>query len=97
MDFFEALRKGALNKTDLRWGFAINATIEALREMLVGEPILAEIQHGFDGIEKYTEIVIEEGAMGHLMIYVRHGTDGEEVYVLVVRADEPKQDSKEGS
>jgi len=96
MDFFEALRTRALLRA-IKEGHAVDATVKTLREMMVGEPILAEIQHGFDGIEKYTEIVVKEGAMGHLMIYVRHGTDGEEVYVLVVRADEPKQDSKESS
>lgn len=96
-EFFEALRERVnsnpgidLNgaSAPLKGGFALGmgATIEALREMMVGEPIRTVIIHhrGPWG-EPYTSI---DGY---------HGTDGEEVIVLALRADgekeKPKQDT----
>jgi len=60
-----------------------NATIEALREMMVGEPIIdkLEVRRGYTGLDY--------GSTGWLCELWRYdddlATDGEEVVVLVVR------------
>lgn len=105
-DFFEALRERAISKLN-SWGERVagspgagrNATIEALKEMMVGHPLLCEIEHGQDMITydepmPVTDLYWGDGAIpwteGHI------GTDGEEAAVLVVRVADG-QGTEEGS
>lgn len=90
MDFFEALKANALSKTDEFEG--VHATIEALREMMAGEPMKAEIQHTVSEGYAYTEVAFEEHDMAHMWFFGHHGTDGEEVAVFIVRTGRKEQD-----
>ncbi len=86
MGFFEELEQGA-NRLAPRWGdwetgsfdrgrkSGIDATIEALREMMVGEPMNANIQHGklFKGYKNEEYLFTNFHVAGH------HGTDGDPI------------------
>jgi len=71
---------------------AINATIEALKEMMVGEPIKARAHHYLSRYlpgEERTEYLVET-EQGHGALFKvagHHGTDGKEVTVLVLEHD----------
>ncbi len=103
MEFFEELKQAAHNKFKGEplppWSdgylFGVAATIEALREMMVGKPIEAIIEHEVhqdtesSNTEEWTTI---ESHPLYLDRYAEcgfgdhHGTDGEEVYVMVFRS-----------
>jgi len=98
MDFFEALEQRAdvigekYINTDLvddnliiGFGIGIDATIEALREMMVGEPKLARMTYNVnpDG-EEWTSVWCFDGEQ--ISLDGRQGTDGEQVYVIVFRS-----------
>jgi len=73
----EAIEKLAIGPAN-----GVNATIEALKEMMVGEPMIATISHnklimGDIGDEEYL--------FTNLHVAGHHGTDGEEVTVMVLR------------
>ena len=97
-DFFGELRRAIRHKCEgqapLEIEEVIDATLEALKEMMVGRPINAIVEHEInqDGesscTEEWTTIdshplyldrYAECGFSGH------HGTDGEEVCVIVFR------------
>jgi len=66
----------------------INATREALKEIMVGEPIrcrawLCKEKWG----EEWTKIYLPQGVGDSIAVGGHHGTDGEEVVVLVVRLE----------
>jgi len=92
-EFFKVLWQEASLK--LRWeyatcGDAINATIEALKEMMVGEPIGAiGGSQGTDSAGEYNIIIIPPTASARshctFVILGHHGISGEEVTVFVVR------------
>lgn len=99
-EFFERLDANAFkrgnNRIDqddnCRLGLeaGIEATIEALKEMMVGEPIEARVSHYLSRYlpgEERTEYLIqtERGLRNLLKVEGHHGTDGEEVVVLAVR------------
>jgi hypothetical protein len=107
-DFFEELGDEAQQKIDdLKTIFGgyiapkeeqaflagLEATIEALKEMMVGEPIGAEIIHSKYDDEHtgkhhiWTEIQVSTGGSFDLKDNKHHGTNGEEVYVLVARKE----------
>jgi len=105
MDLFEALKEGGRQNYQREHPFqpytegaasAIKATIEALKEMMVGRRKRARISwHTKPDGEQWTLVRCWDAEA--ITLDGHHGTDGEEVYVLVVRVDEPIQDSKEGS
>jgi len=99
MDFFEALSKRAHNKVDVdekRYGsppfeFAvtgyggIKATIEALKEMMVGEPQIGIVQHWGDR-RTFINYTPRDFAYQCCTTLEGHqGTNGEEVMVMVFR------------
>ena len=95
MGFFEELRKRTDENIDTfeqEYGsatkfIAIEATIEALKEMMVGEPMKAGIEHWHDLTNIHAPDV-------GIWIWGKHGTEGEQVHVIVVRSggrkDEPR-------
>lgn len=94
--FFGAWRERA-KKTCPRYGTrdedeafldGIAASEHAFQEMVVGEPIKAAVRHKLNPqSDPYTHIVERNHKDGGIDIYLgrHHGTDGEEVYVFVVR------------
>jgi len=95
MDVFEQLRMTTETKLCKRLGVValetyyartgIEATIEALREMMVGEPKLARMTYNMnpDG-EEWTSVWCFDGEQ--ISLDGRQGTDGEQVYVIVLRS-----------
>jgi len=95
-EFFERLQRLITNRFEPQasasygdgYFVGMTAAIKALKEMMVGEPMKAEVQHGTSHGLAFTEIVVEEGEedeTGYLIFNGHHGTDGEEVTVFVVR------------
>lgn len=89
---FKNLKEKALGRTDLGYEFAdgVDAIIETLQKMMVGEPKEAKIQHGLDpGIGNFTEVSIDEGHGGCVLFDDgHHGADGQKVMVFVVGVEE---------
>lgn len=93
-DFFEAFKR-AIHKKMQKWypqpaGYTevIEAAAEALEEMIVGEPTEAHISHFETNVERqWTDIVSKFGRGKIYLSSGHHGTDGEEVAVLVVRME----------
>jgi len=86
MGFFETLKIRALLRA-IKGGHAVDATIEALREMMVGEPSVVTMSYR-EPDPMFAHL--EEGwAVGRLEFYHRGDdiADGEEVCILVVRTD----------
>lgn len=97
--FFERLREKANKRLKLRWpgklddgaaDLGIDATIEALKEMVVGEPIKARARHYLSRYlpgEERTEYLVETEQGWRILFKLKgfHGTDGEEVAILAVR------------
>ena len=65
----------------------MECVIEALKEMMVGEPMKAGIEHWPDLTNIHAPDV-------GIWIWGKHGTEGEQVHVIVVRSggrkDEPR-------
>jgi len=104
-EFFEALARRAhpkLKALSDEWGLrfiererlakAGDATIEALKEMMVGEPIKARVHHYLSRYlpgQERTEYLIETEHGWHSLFKLEgyHGTDDEEVTVMVFGHD----------
>lgn len=94
-EFFERLQKRGLEKAckirsgpewDLTTEGAVIATIEALKEMMGGEPMEARIRHG----KIRRKIPLSDIAGDHYLftnfhVAGHHGTNWEEVTVMVFR------------
>lgn len=101
MDFFEELKERANKRTWCKNSFwrkrrqeGIDATIEALKEMMVGEPIRGRLNHDENPYKKGDMLTwvwtsdMFKGERCSLLAPGHHGTDGEEVAVLVIRMRE---------
>lgn len=105
MDLFEIVEKRAgeiIDEIEERYGnppydpatdaiSGIEAMTKALREMIVGEPVIGDIEHRFD----YTWVKSKERDLFRGRIDGLHGTQGEEVAVLVLRYDKQKEQKEE--
>jgi len=84
MDFFEILHDRAHDKHPQQrygdWADGIDATIETLQEMMIGEPMRAIIHHRTLMDKKYL--------FTYLHIAGHRGTDGQKVTVMVFADDE---------
>jgi len=72
----------------------VDATIEALRGMLVGKPIPMRLNIWRSGGRLCT-FLIDENSEIHAKWEGEKGTDGEEVAVLVIRTDGKRQEPRE--
>lgn len=93
-DFFEELRRQAGNKLYGEWNqkgdltIGIEATIEALKEMMVREPVVYKAHHGYSPL--YLRLEEETGGYdGRLPGTFQDDprNEPEEVYILVLRKE----------
>lgn len=112
MGFFEAFRErtfapyresGEFTELELAGICGVmDAIIEALKEMMVGEPMEGTLKHfarhtPHDYGEKQTHVLTNRGSYPYNRLtacYGHHGTDGEEVYVMVLRRPNGQMERK---
>ena len=74
----------------------MECVIEALKEMMLGEPIGAKIEHrkGWETDDMPCTWLQHDGHGHYWMVWEGEecGTDGEEVYVIVIRRGRTKDD-----
>jgi len=100
MNFFKALREKTLVREQDRVGRSvylsagvqrgIDATIEALKEMVVGEPIPMNLSLFHRSEAQVYTLLYDKNDELHARWIGKHGTDGEEVVVMVFRVDKEK-------
>jgi len=107
MDFFEALRERAkrtfteefASPTNYRHRIGIDATIEALKEIAVGEPLKGTIE--LEITQDSTKMEADETTLirtqfttkggAEVWLNEHYGIDGEEVVVMVFKCEEVNQ------
>lgn len=90
MGFFEELERKARRRRHFmqEYGEGVGGTIEALKEMMAEGPIRGNLyHHRTSWAEPWSAIILPQG-VGEFSISGHHGTDGEEVYVIVVRKEQ---------